>query len=376
MPSIALKSAPYPPANLRPPVTPEQPSSSNEVVLVTGGRSTTSSEILGAENENCLVPKLPELRVGHTTFVLNSGQVATCGGWWEGKPTSSDCLLLNTTSKQWERGMLGGLKGNTVVGTITNQFGVFAFHRTTSSFLAKDSIEWIDGPKPPTTIECSTGIPDGTILTIGGAGGREVRQYRPSAASPTADSGWLPAETWQDLQIGRHRPGCVVFQNMAIIAGGWQFSTSPLAPLASIEVIYLEVKARGMGLPMLMPRAGFWLVVLGLKDPQLVALGGDSNTTEWTRDPVGGEWYFGPQLEEERGGAAAVVVDKKICSRSPPPPTTCPTQGGGSCVFPFIDGKDLNFSSCHMPYMRLCFSPFYNHYKSVSLFLCHYIVEV
>ena len=155
MPSIALKSAPYPPANLRPPVTPEQPSS-NEVVLVTGGRSTTSSEILGAENENCLVPKLPELRVGHTTFVLNSGQVATCGGWWAGKPTSSDCLLLNRTSKQWERSILGGLKGDEVVGSVTTIFGVYAFHFNSISFLLKDTFDWIDGPKPPTTIECST----------------------------------------------------------------------------------------------------------------------------------------------------------------------------------------------------------------------------
>ena len=321
-------------------MTPEQPSS-NEVVLVTGGESTTSSEILGAENENCLVPKLPELRVGHTTFVLNSGQVATCGGWWEGKPTSSDCLLLNTTSRQWERGMLGGLKGDTVVGTITNQFGVFAFHRTTSSFLAKDTFDWIAGPKPPITVQCSIGLPDQTILTIGGAGGREVRQYRPSAASPTADSGWLPEETWEDsrLSIGRRHPACVSMSNIIIIAGGQDYSSRQL--LASIEIIYLDSKTRGMGIPMLFPRYKFALVVQNPRAPRLLAVG---DVSETILDPIEGEWVEGPELSEEREGAAAVVVDRRICSGSPPPPTTCPTLAGGSCVFPFMDGKAVTWS--------------------------------
>ena len=94
-------------------------------VLLIGGKdsnysSLSSVEVMGFDN--CSVPDLPELRYKHGSFKTGWGSLAVCGGWchqwWDGKPISSDCLVLNTTSKQWERGVLGNLIGNTVLGAV------------------------------------------------------------------------------------------------------------------------------------------------------------------------------------------------------------------------------------------------------------------
>ena len=62
------------------------------------------------------MPDLPETRYDHGTFVTEWGSLAVCGGFWSSKPWSTDCLVLNASSKEWERGILGGLLDDAVRG--------------------------------------------------------------------------------------------------------------------------------------------------------------------------------------------------------------------------------------------------------------------
>ena len=57
---------------------------------------TSSVEPLGFP-ANCMIPDLPEKRYGAGSFVAPQldGQLTVCGGWWDGKPNSTDCLTLN-----------------------------------------------------------------------------------------------------------------------------------------------------------------------------------------------------------------------------------------------------------------------------------------
>ena len=129
-------------------------------LLLLGGQSTkeqlSSIETFGLEN--CTIPPLPETRYGFGSFITPTEprQLAVCGGWWMGKPNSTDCLTLNVTSTQWERGTFSnGLLGDGVRGVINMEGqGVFLVHSTGISFLAPDSKTWVAGPVFSTTAEC------------------------------------------------------------------------------------------------------------------------------------------------------------------------------------------------------------------------------
>ena len=111
-------------------------------LLVLGGKSTkgelTSIETFGFEN--CTIPPLPETRYGFGSFIFPTQppQLAVCGGWWMGKPNSTDCLTLNVMSGQWERGTFtNGLLGDGVRGVINLEGeGVFVVHSSGISVLA------------------------------------------------------------------------------------------------------------------------------------------------------------------------------------------------------------------------------------------------
>ena len=107
-------------------------------MFLIGGRGPSSNGLLSAEVvglDNCTLPDLPEWRYNHGSFVTEWGSLAVCGGWWDGKPFSSDCLVLDKTSKRWERGLLGSSFGNTVLGVANMDVGTYLIHPTTSSFL-------------------------------------------------------------------------------------------------------------------------------------------------------------------------------------------------------------------------------------------------
>ena len=141
-------------------------------LLVLGGQSSdgqlTSVEAFGFEN--CTIPPLPEPRYGFGSFLTPSPQpqLAVCGGWWMGKPNSTDCLTLNVASGQWERGSFSnGLLGNGVRGVIDMEsLGVFVIHSNGISSLESNTKSWVPGPLFVTSAECGCKISSTSFVTI------------------------------------------------------------------------------------------------------------------------------------------------------------------------------------------------------------------
>ena len=52
------------------------------------------------------MPVLPEPRYDHVSFAIEDVTVVTCGGRNRDNHLG-DCLALNTTTKQWQRGLIG-----------------------------------------------------------------------------------------------------------------------------------------------------------------------------------------------------------------------------------------------------------------------------
>ena len=272
-------------------------------VLVLGGKSAadgqlTSSETLGLEN--CTVPPLPETRYGHAAFLTFFNQIGVCGGWWQGKPNSSDCLLLNKTSGTWNRGYLGDLFGDGIRGVVDlKEHGVYLVHPTSTSFLAARSMTWIAGPIPPGTAECATKVSDLNFVSIGGLDGKLVREYSPTKKE------WLEASLWAQLHIGRRGPGCAVTGTHLVVAGGvngWQ------EVLTTVEVFLLQSKAHKNAERMREGRAFFNLVPVGETHSRLLAIGGrngtsELQTTEWW-DEEEDQWQEGPPLQRARFNSA------------------------------------------------------------------------
>ena len=204
-------------------------------MMVIGGWWTSSVEMIGFDN--CSVPDLPEARHDHGSFMTSWGSLAVCGGYWSGKPASSDCLVLNTTSRQWERGVLGGLLGDSVFGVVTLDVGTYMVHPRLSSFLPSGEREWIAGPNPPQQVQCATGISADSFLTFGGT---SVRQFDSNKNGPTSEQGWVPEGVWPDLLVERIRPGCATLGDLCFVAGGMN---AGFDALKSVEVIFLASKS-------------------------------------------------------------------------------------------------------------------------------------
>ena len=113
---------------------------------------------------------LPENRYNFGSFITPSEppQLAVCGGWWMGKPNSTDCLTLDVTSSQWERGTFtNGLLGDGVQGVINVEGqGVFVIHSNSISFLAPGSLSWVAGPVFAISAECACNISSTSFVTI------------------------------------------------------------------------------------------------------------------------------------------------------------------------------------------------------------------
>ena len=117
------------------------------------------------------------------------GSLAVCGGFWSSKPWSTDCLVLNASSKEWERGILGGLLDDAVRGVISTDQGTYMVHPTSSSFLPSGERHWIaGGPVPLDEVQCATGISSHSFLVFGGT---PVRQFDVTIAGPTSENGWV-----------------------------------------------------------------------------------------------------------------------------------------------------------------------------------------
>ena len=294
--------------------------------MLIGGGSTSSVEMIGIDK--CSVPDLPEARALHGSFMTSWGSLAVCGGWWSGKPASSDCLVLNTASRRWERGVLDGRLGGAVLGVVTLDVGIYMVHSLSSFFLPSDEHEWIAGPNPPQSVQCATGISADSFFTFSGT---SVRQFNSRTSGPTSDQGWAPDNVWPDLLVERISPGCAALGDFCFVAGG---VNSQYEALKSVEIIVLSSKSLGKANDMLKPRSHCNLVVLG---KALLAIGGNNDETsmevwEGLEEP----WRLAPQsLTSSRSHFSALPVDDRVCLEEPLPPHSCPTRDGGTCVFSF-----------------------------------------
>ena len=251
--------------------------------------------------------------------------MAVCGGSWAGKPASSDCLVLNTTT------VLGGLLGRIVRGVVTLDVGTYMVHAETSFFLPAGEREWVTGPKATQKVQCATRISADSYLAFGE---KSVRQFDSISTGPTSDQGWVPEGVWPDLLTWRQRPGCATLGDFCLVAGGrneWGET------LKTVEIITLSSKSLGKASEMQRPRSHFNLVALGVT---LIAISGYNDETSievW--DGLDKPWRLASsKLNSSKRYISALTVDDRVCLEGPLPPHSCPTVDGGTCVFPFKNG--------------------------------------
>ena len=299
--------------------------------------SLSSAEVIGFDN--CSVPDLPEGRHHHGSFITKWGSLAVCGGLWDGKPTSSDCLVLNSTSKQWERGILGDVLGDYVLGVVTMDVGTFMVHPWSSSFLPSGDHDWLAGPNPPRRVQCATGISLGSFLAFGS---KSVSQFDSSIAGPSSDNGWVADGEWPNLQVERYGPACATLGDLTVVAGGhnelWE-------TLKSVEIIFLTSKSLGRAEDMNKPRDHFKLIVLRTT---LLAIGGDDEESMEIWEGEGERWQEAPMsLTKSRSHFSALATTDLVCSDGPLPSHSCPTVDEDTCAFPFTNGRKSMMTKCN-----------------------------
>ena len=309
----------------------QTPQEDKGVVLIGGEDSDhariSSVEVMGFND--CSIPNLPEWRINHGSFLTESGSLAVCGGQWLGKPKSSDCLVLNVASKIWERGQLGDLLGDSVYGVISMDDGTYMIHHDSSSFLPTGERNWVAGPIPREKVQCATRTSSISFLAFSTS---LARQFD-SSDGPSSDEGWSKDGVWPKLEVERYRPGCATILDLCVVAGG--LDKDYVEQLRSVEVIYLSSKARGSAKDMLNPRSHFNLIAVG---NTLLAFGGNDDNSAEIWEGEGGDWEA-RDLANTRSHFSALAVTDSVCVDGQVPPQSCPTVDGGSCVFPFKNGK-------------------------------------
>ena len=175
------------------------------------------------------MPALPEPRYDHVSFAIEDGTVVTCGGRNRDNQLQ-DCLALNTTSKHWQRGVIGDLDEARIdASAVTLPVGVFVLGgnwwkgrhwaleeestEKKSLFMKSGSREWVEGPTLPIKHKhgCVLSISDNKFLMISG---RNLREFDTSIGGPTSNAGWLPENTFPKLQDERHGSyGCARLGN-------------------------------------------------------------------------------------------------------------------------------------------------------------------
>ena len=312
-------------------------------LLILGGRSTdgplTSLESFGFDN--CSIPPLPEIRYGFGSFItpVEPPQLSVCGGWWMGKPISTDCLTLNITSGQWERGSFkNGLLGDGVRGVISlEDLGVFLVHSTGVSFLQSGSDTWVAGPMFATSAECGCNVSSKSFVVIHMADTHNVLEY----VVTDGETEPRPRDTWPSLLTKRYGPGCAATLSHLVIAGGL---SSLDEVLTTVEVFHIRTKALKRGGSLQRARAFFQMIPVGTTFPRLLAIGGTNgttalDTTEWWEEEED-TWQEGPRLASERANFAAVMSSSQlVCSETGLTDHSCPLAGNSSltCTFPTME---------------------------------------
>ena len=146
-------------------------------------------------------------------------------------PGQADCLVLDTTSQQWERGLIGNLdQARIYASAVTMPLGVFVLggnwikdggrgwaqgNESTeerSIFLGTESRVWIDGPALPVKHKfgCAVPVSQTRFLMISGW---SLREFDTNFWGPST-SGWLREDTYPELQEQRHGSyGCARLGN-------------------------------------------------------------------------------------------------------------------------------------------------------------------
>ena len=306
-------------------------------LIVLGGQSVdgplSSVETFGFEDDNnCNIPKLPETRYGFAAFKTFSDQLAVCGGWWEGKPDSTDCLTLDQSKAQWVRGAFkGSLFGEGVRGVASfEDHGIHIIHSWSTSFLENGNDTWVQGIiRTPIEVECACKVSDSSFVIVGSNSRENVLEY-----SVTKEL-WEDLDTWPEMRTKRKGPGCAATSQFLIVAGG---VTDQGEVLASVEIFRLDKKSLGRAANMSSPRSFFSLVPVGLIRPRLLAIGGRSATSFLQKtefyDEEENQWDEGPQLGAERSSFGAIMIEGKITCTENLPPHSCPTtEAGTMCAF-------------------------------------------
>ena len=295
-------------------------------------RPLSSIETFGFEDDNnCTIPNLPETRYGLAAFKTSSGALSVCGGWWEGKPDSTDCLTLDTSNGQWTRGSFeGNLFGEGVWGTATfEDYGVFIFHPWSISHLGIGSVTWVLGPETPVEVECACKVSETSFVVVGSNSGNNVLEYSITSGH------WEEADTWPAMITKRKGPACAATSHHLVVAGGLTLQGEALA---SVEIYRLDSKNLGRASNMTSVRSFFTLIPVGLIRPRVLAIGGrigDSfldSSEFWEEDE--NEWEEGPQLGLGRSSMGTIMIESKFACVDNLLPHSCQaTESDKECVF-------------------------------------------
>lgn len=207
------------------------------VALVIGGiisryENPIKTNVEQYPSTDCKIPALPEPRYDHVSFATGDGTVVTCGGRNRDNQLR-DCLALNATSRQWQRGVIGNLdEARIYASAVTMPVGVFvlggnwlngrgwAFEEESteekSLFLKSGTTNWVKGPTLPMKFKygCTLSISKNKFLMISGW---NLREFDTSIEGPTSDAGWSPENTYPELQDKRHGSyGCAKLGNKVI----------------------------------------------------------------------------------------------------------------------------------------------------------------
>ena len=298
---------------------------------------------------DCVIPELPEKRYGAGAFITHKG-LSVCGGWWEGKPYSTDCLTLkvNKEKGRWERGHLddmheeaGGVKG--VISLKGN--GVYLVHGSSISFMAENKTNWEAQQETPIAdIQCAVKIAELSFLIFGGRTLKSVREFSITQAAETrsgygrqkmrsqTQGEWQNIYRWPSLQQDRRGPGRGATAEILIVAGGisgWE------DVLDTVEVYQLKSRSLGVGEKMIQARAFFSLVPVGETFIRLLAVGGEGlngtlNTTEWWNND-NNDWREGPELDTPRSSLAFSIVPVNLVCSDTTDDVFCHTEQNNTC---------------------------------------------
>ena len=239
------------------------------MLLLTGGHDGNSfvstTEVFPATS-GCSPPSLPGKRADHTTFLTAEDQpmIATCGG----VGGLSSCLVLNTSTGQWEENRMGPLLQKrwshaavTLAGHVHLIGGLgSSSSSSTTEILLADSTTWEQGPPLPIKMRlgpCAVAISATSFLVFYE---REIREFDASIAGPTSSQGWAKEDKWPKLDTSRiYWPGCAkVGRDKLIIAGGFDFPTTH----QTTEILDLTSQRISKGGKMATPRSWFHIADL------------------------------------------------------------------------------------------------------------------